>query len=70
MQVQISADRALKERKCTLEGQAQSVNVQGSARWMGVHRMGEWTLGEQNFFNWLLKLINQKQTKVKCLVRH
>ena len=48
LQVQISAGRALKERQCTPKGQAWYVNVQGSV------------LGVQKFFNWLLKLTNQK----------
>ena len=64
MQVQISAGRALKERQCTLKGQARYVNVQGSVQGGGQ------TLGEQNFFNLLLKLTNQKRPKVTCLVRH
>ena len=41
--------------QCTLEG-----SVQG----------GDRDLGVQNFFNWFLKLTNQKRTKVTCLVCH
>ena len=38
--VQISADRALKERQCTPKGQAQYVNVQGSVQGGGVDTLG------------------------------
>ena len=41
--------------QCTLER-----SVQGGGRHWGV----------QNFFNWLLKLTNQKRPKVTCLVCH
>ena len=68
--VRISAGRALKERQCTLKGQAQSVNVRGSVHWKGVYMVGDRDLGVQNFFNWFLKLTNQKRPKVPCLVRH
>ena len=33
---QISAGRALKERQCTLKGQAWYVNARGSVHWKGV----------------------------------
>ena len=36
LQVRISAGRALKERQCTLKGQAWYVNVRGSVHWKGV----------------------------------
>ena len=62
--------RALKERQCTLKGQAQYVNVQGSVHWKGVYRVGDRDLGVQNFLNWFLKLTNQRRPKVTCLVRH
>ena len=61
--------RALKERQCTLEGQAWYVNVWGSVHWKGVYRVGDRDLGVQNFF-WFLKLTNQRRPKVTCLVRH
>ena len=32
--------------------------------------VGNRELGVQNFFNWFLKLTNQKRPKVTCLVRH
>ena len=41
LQVQISAGRALKERQCTLKGQAWYVNVRGSVHWKGVYRVGD-----------------------------
>ena len=66
----ISAGRALKERQCTLKGQAWYVNVRGSVHWKGVYRVGDRDLGVQNFFNWFLKLTNQRRPKVTCLVRH
>ena len=62
--------RALKERQCTLKGQAQYVNVRGSVHCKGVCRVGDRDLGVQNFFNWFLKLTNQRRPKVTCLVRH
>ena len=61
---------ALKERQCTLKGQAWYVNVQSSVHWKGVYRVGDRDLGVQKFFNWFLKLTNQKRPKVTCLVRH
>ena len=42
--------RALKERQCTLKGQARYVNVWGSVHWKGVYRVGDRDLGVQNFF--------------------
>ena len=50
LQVIILAGRELKESQCTLEGQAQYVNVQGSVHWKGEYMMGKWTLGVYNFF--------------------
>ena len=47
LQVRISAGWALKERQCTLEGQARYVNVQGSVHWKGVYRVGDRDLGVQ-----------------------
>ena len=40
MQVQISGDRALKERQCTPKGQAQYENVWGSVHCKVVYRVG------------------------------
>ena len=40
-----------KKRHCTLEGQAQNVNVRGSVHCKEEYRVGEWTLGVQKFFN-------------------
>ena len=62
--------RALKERQCTLKGQARYVNVRGSVHWKGVYRVGDSDLKVQNFLNWFLKLTNQRRPKVTCLVRH
>ena len=45
LQVRILAGRALKERQCTLEGQARYVNVLGSVHWKGVYRVGIETWG-------------------------
>ena len=39
--IEISAYRALKERRCTMEGEAQYVNIQGSVPWEGVYRVRE-----------------------------
>ena len=62
--------RALKERQCTLKGQAWYVNVRGSVHCKGVCRVGDRDLGVQNFFFWFFKLTNQRRPKVTCLVRH
>ena len=37
--------RALRERQCTLEKEAQYMNVWGSVHWKGVYMVREWTLG-------------------------
>ena len=42
--------RALKERQCTLKGQAGYVNVRGSVHCKGVCRVGDRDLGVQKFF--------------------
>ena len=44
----------LKERQCTLKGQARYVNVRGSVHWKGVYTVGDRDLGVQNFFNVIL----------------
>ena len=59
LQVRISAGRALKERQCTLEGQAWYVNVQGSVHWKEVYKVGEWTSVQAEcvkFFNLVIKI--------------
>ena len=38
------AGKALTERQCTLKGEAWYMNVQGSVQWVGVYRVGEYTL--------------------------
>ena len=50
----------IKKRQCTPKGQAWYVNVRGSVHWKGVYRVGDRDLGVQIFFNWFLKLTNQK----------
>ena len=62
--------RALKERQCTLKGQAWYVNVRGSVHCKGGYRVRDRDLDVQNFFNWFFKLTNQRRPKVTCLVRH
>ena len=52
--------RALKERQCTLEGQARYVNVRGSVHCKGVYTVGDRDLGVQNFF--LVLKIDQSET--------
>ena len=52
--------RALKERQCTLKGQARYVNVWGSVHCKGVCRVGDKDLGLQNFF--LVFKIDQSET--------
>ena len=55
--------RALKERQCTLKGQAWYVNVWGSVHRKGVCGVGDRDLGGAKFFNWFLKLTNQRRPK-------
>ena len=52
LRVRISAGRALKERQCTLKGQAWYVNVRGSVHWKGMYRVGDRIMA-----NWI-KCIN------------
>ena len=52
------------------EGAGLVCKCTGSVHWKGVYRVGDRDLVVQNFFNWFLKLINQKRPKVTCLVRH
>ena len=52
--------RALKERQCTLKGQARYVNVWGSVHRKGVCKVGDRDLREQNFF--LVFKIDQSET--------
>ena len=47
LRVRISAGRALKERQCTLKGQARYVNVWGSVHWKGVYKVRDKDLGDQ-----------------------
>ena len=53
-----------------MKEQARYVNVRSSVHWKGVYRVEDSDLGVQNFFNWFLKLTNQKRPKVTCLVHH
>ena len=55
--------RALKERQCTLEGQAWYVNEQGSVHWKGVYRVGDRDLGVQHFFFGFFKIDQSETTK-------
>ena len=55
--------RALKERQCTLEGQARYVNVQGSVHWKGVYRVGDKDLWVQIFFCLVFKIDQSETTK-------
>ena len=55
--------RALKERQCTLEGQARYVDVRGSVHWKGVYRVGDRDLGVQNFFFLVFKIDQSETTK-------
>ena len=52
--------RALKERQCTLKGQARYVSVRGSVHCKGVCRVGDRDLGVQIFF--LVFKIDQSET--------
>ena len=48
----------------------QGIERKGSVHWKGVHRVGDRDTGGAKFFNWFIKLTNQKRPKVTCLVRH
>ena len=47
--VEILDGRALRERQCTLEGEAWYVNVWGSVHWKKMYIVEEWTLGVEKF---------------------
>ena len=53
--------RAIKERQCTMKGQARYVNVRGSVHCKGVYRVGDRDLGVQNFLKLVFK-IDQSET--------
>ena len=55
--------RALKERQCTLKGQAWYVNVWGSVHRKGVCGEGDRDLGVQNFFFLVFKIDQSETTK-------
>ena len=62
----------LKERQCALEGQAQYVNVwgvHGSVHCKGVYRVGEWTLGVQNFLDWFELIRNNQKSHVEHVIK-
>ena len=64
-QVGILADRALRERQCTLEGEAQYVNVWGSAHggttfFYLVIKIDQSETTKCHMFNTLLRLTNRK----------
>ena len=54
--------RALKERQCTLEGQAWYVNVRGSVHWKGVYRVRGRYWGCKIFFL-IFKIDQSEMTK-------
>ena len=60
----------IKRKAVYTEGAGLVYKCTGSVHWKGVYRVGDRHLGVQNFFNWLLKLTNQKRPKVTCLVCH
>ena len=47
--VHLEKGSALRERQCTLEGEAWYVNVQGNVHWEGVYSIGEVHTGLQIF---------------------
>ena len=53
-----------------MEGQAHYVNAQGSVHWECTEWRSGTLVGVHNFFNWLLKLTNHKQSKVTCSIGH
>ena len=64
--VRILAGRALKERQCTLQGEARYVNVWSSVQWEGVHKVGECTLDEQIFL--IIKIDQSEMTKSRMFI--
>ena len=70
MQVQISAGRAFKERAVCTGGPCLVCKCMGQCTLEGSVQGGGVYTGVQNFFNVFLKLTNQRQPKVTCLVRH
>ena len=54
--------RALKERQCTLKGQARYVNVRGSVHCKGVCRVGD-RPGGAKFFKLVFKIDQSETTK-------
>ena len=62
--------KGIKRKAVYTEGAGLVCNVRGSVHWKGVCRVGDRDLGVQNFFNWFVKLTNQKRPNVTCLVRH
>ena len=61
--------QAIKRKAVYTEGACLVCKCMGQCT-LGVYRVGDKDLGEKNFFNWFLKLTNQKRPKVTCLVRH
>ena len=55
--------RALKERQCTLKGQARYVNVRGSVHCKGVCRVGDKDLWGAKFFFLVFKIDQSETTK-------
>ena len=61
--------QCIKRKAVYTEGASQVCKYTGQCT-LGVFRVGDRDLGVQNFFNWFLKLTNQKRPKVTSLVRH
>ena len=55
--------RALKERQCTLKGQARYVNVQGSVHWKGVYRVGDRETWGCKIFFFVFEIDQSETTK-------
>ena len=62
--------QGIKRKAVYTEGASLVCKSMGQCTLKGVYTEGDRDLGMQNFFNWFLKLTNQKRSKVTCLVRH
>ena len=62
--------QGIKRKAVYTEGAGLVCKCMGQCTLEGSVHDGDGDLGVQNFFNWFLKLTNQRRPKVTCLVRH
>ena len=63
--VRILAGMVLRKRQCTLEGDAQYVNIQGSVHWEGVYSVGKCTW-QCNFF---CSIRSDQKSRTKYIIK-